>query len=1262
MIKTESIINKIYKNRKISFSNLEDFSNHLKNFVSKIGIKDKEEHIKYFLRDFLKKTFYQDNAINTKDDFDFVVHLGKTDKSKVGVIIETKKPNSKEMITKDNFNEKSMYQSLLYFLRERINNQNNDIKHIVITNFYEWFIFDAADFEKLFFENKQLQKEFNDWSNNKKTNKTTNLFYKEIAPFYIKKVENELGFVYFNIKNINTNISNNQKELIRLYKIFSPEFLLKKSYINDGNTLNKEFYYELLYIIGLEERNQNGKKIIVRSKKEDASLLENAITTIKIEDRYPEVEDIDKFGISKEEQIENIAMELVILWINRIIFLKLLEAQLVTYQNNNPDYKFLNTSTIRDYRELNKLFFAVLAEKHENRFDNLKEKFKKIPYLNSSLFEISKLERQSIRISNLTDRFKLPLFSNTVLINQTVKSLPILKYIFNFLDAYDFTSVGSGELQKEQKNLINSSVLGLIFEKINGYKEGSFFTPGYITMYISRESIREAVIQKFKDTSLSEFRNLSNFEDIKDKIEDRKHANKIINSLKICDPAVGSGHFLVSALNEIIAIKSELGILQYKNGYRIKNYKIEVFNDELIIIDNETEEIFDYNLSQKGNAIPEKQNLQEAIFHEKETIIENCIFGVDINTNSVNICRLRLWIELLKSSYYTKESNYTELETLPNIDINIKVGNSLIGQFALNGHPPLHGRANLRFATRKYKEQIIIYKSTNNKTVKQKAEKEINNIKKRFASNVNPTDEDYKELRSLKAELDELISRSQILMTKEDRKIWQNNLNTLPVEIEKLENKYQQKLKTLYSNAFEWRFEFPEVLDKNGNFKGFDVIIGNPPYIEHKQLHKYSNYFKKNYKIYSGTADISVYFFELALDLIKHNSIFSYITTNKFFRTEYGKNLRNLLSNNQLLQIVDFEQVSVFDKALVSSSIIIVKKKNTNNDFGYSKFEKEKIIEKYLFKEIKKRSIKFNPKDINSRAWRIISPDEEKIINKIENTGKQIKNIKTIQIRRGITTGYDKAFIINSRTYNKLIKKDENNEKIIKPLLKGKDIKKYYYKYDDLWLIYINWHFPLHKDKSISGASKKAEVNFQSNYKALYNYLKKHKNKLTKRNKTETGIRYEWYAMQRQAASYIDFFGKEKIIWALTSNKWGFCLDNEKYFLTSGAFFLISEEIPIKFILAVLNSKLMQFYFSAIGVMTAGGAYTLKKTTIERFTLPFVEEKEINDIIEKTNEIIRLKNIDINTDIKKIESQIDKLMFKNYGLTEKEINIVNDKT
>ncbi len=706
--------------------------------------------------------------------------------------------------------------------------------------------------------------------------------------------------------------------------------------------------------------------------------------------------------------------------------------------------------------------------------------------------------------------------------------------------------------------------------------------------------------------------------------------------------------------------------MEYKNGNRIKNYRAEVFNDELVFTDNETDEVFDYNLSLKGNAIKEKQDLQEAIFHEKETIIESCIFGVDINKNSVNICRLRLWIELLKNTYYTKESNYKDIETLPNIDINIKQGNSLIGKFALNGNggktKHAFSQQKMRLVTKKYKEQIIIYKSTSDKITKRKAEKEIFEIKQNFAKNVNPTDDDYKNLRNLRAKLLEVQSQNPVLMTKEDLINWKQNLNTLPIKIEELDIEYKKKLKTLYTHALEWRFEFPEVLDDDGNFEGFDLIIGNPPYIEHKQLRQFSKYFKKNYKIYSGTADISVYFFELALNLLKKEKIFSYITTNKFFKTEYGKNLRNLLIKNQLIQVVNFEQVPIFNQALVSSSIIIGKKKKPKKSFEYSKFEKEIIDEETLSDEIKIRNITFNSEDINSRAWKFISPEEENIVNKIETIGKQIKDHKTIQIRRGVTTGYDKAFIINTQTYNELIKKDKKNKEIIKPLLKGKDIKRYYNKYADLWLIYINWHFPLHKDNSISGASKKAENKFQCNYKILYKYFEKHKNELIKRNKTETGIRYEWYAMQRQAASYVNLFGKQKIIWALTSDKWGFSLDDEKYFLTSGGFFLVSEEIPVKFILAILNSKLMKFYFSAIGVMTAGGAYTLKKTTIERFTLPKIKKNELEQIIKKTDKIIELKNIDINSNTTKLESQIDKLVYKLYNLTNKEIKLIENET
>jgi type II restriction/modification system DNA methylase subunit YeeA len=182
-----------------------------------------------------------------------------------------------------------------------------------------------------------------------------------------------------------------------------------------------------------------------------------------------------------------------------------------------------------------------------------------------------------------------------------------------------------------------------------------------------KETIQKAVVQKFNEIKHWNCKDLA---DIYNKIEDRLEANSIINSLHICDPAVGSGHFLVSALNEILSVKSYLGILLDKQNKRLKDYTIVLENDEVIITD-EDGSIFSYN----PNNV-ESRRIQETLFNEKKRIIENCLFGVDINPNSVKICRLRLWIELLKSAFYTEESNFTQLETLPNIDINIKSGNS----------------------------------------------------------------------------------------------------------------------------------------------------------------------------------------------------------------------------------------------------------------------------------------------------------------------------------------------------------------------------------------------------------------------------------------------------------------------------------------------------------------------------------------------------------------------------------------------------------
>ena len=219
--------------------------------------------------------------------------------------------------------------------------------------------------------------------------------------------------------------------------------------------------------------------------------------------------------------------------------------------------------------DLQELFFEVLARPENDRSKDIKSKFGNIPYLNSSLFEVSQLERCALQISSLKHRLTLPLFPTTVLKNETGKRRSgddnTLFYLFDFLDSYDFASEGKVLVKDAPKTIINASVLGLIFEKINGYRDGSFYTPGYITMYMSREAIRRAVVEKFRaSTHLSGMKKLKDFDDLKDRLDAsdrdvRKQANEIVNSLRVCDPAVGSGHFLVSALNELMVVKYELG-------------------------------------------------------------------------------------------------------------------------------------------------------------------------------------------------------------------------------------------------------------------------------------------------------------------------------------------------------------------------------------------------------------------------------------------------------------------------------------------------------------------------------------------------------------------------------------------------------------------------------------------------------------------------------------------------------------------------------
>ncbi|MEX0994506.1 MAG: hypothetical protein WD599_03195, partial [Balneolaceae bacterium] len=303
-----------------------------------------------------------------------------------------------------------------------------------------------------------------------------------------------------------------------------------------------------------------------------------------------------RYGEDQEEQLFNVAMELVITWINRMLFLKLLEAQLFRYHRQDRKFRFLNPKVIDGFDELNKLFFQVLARREEDRSSDVNEKFGHIPYLNSSLFDAFTLEKYTFHISGLDDHFEIPVYNRSVLTKERGNSLNTLEYLFRFLDAYDFSTEGYEEIRDESKTLINASVLGLIFEKINGYKDGSFYTPGFITEYMARETLRKAVI----DTCNREYGwDCSDFTELYNHIHREKlslkEANHLINDLKICDPAVGSGHFLVSCLNELLAIKSELGILCDSDGKLLHGASITVENDELIIAWKD-DELFEYDV------------------------------------------------------------------------------------------------------------------------------------------------------------------------------------------------------------------------------------------------------------------------------------------------------------------------------------------------------------------------------------------------------------------------------------------------------------------------------------------------------------------------------------------------------------------------------------------------------------------------------------------------------------------------------------------
>ncbi|GAA9260872.1 hypothetical protein TH0141_05810 [Helicobacter pylori] len=1162
---------------------IENFEKEINSLLENAKGQDGEEFQKNEINSFLKNTYGY--KCNTYEKIDSAIYVDK----EVWVLIEVKALNNRNEFPKDRENplSKAFCQMVFYFLKEI--KSNNSLKHAIICNAHEFFLFDCKDFCALFQNDKKIKKLHENCASKEGTDPKTKRFYSDLEEYLKKDFEGELRYTHFNLN------SDDSKELI--YQVLSHEVLLKQKKTLDANTLNKDFYEELLYILGLEEQNEKGKILIKQSRTKNS--LSDALKK-----QYNNLDD---------EEV----MALLIAWNNRILFLRLLESLLISFDHFKEP--FLTIENFKeDFKDLNTLFFEVLAKKNNERSKEIKEDkiLGKIPYLNSSLFDKTPLESNGHEIKLLNNE-PLEIYPKSILKKdkdfQEKKDLPLLEYLFTFLHVYDFTTTPKDI--KDNKNtsesrLINPSVLGLVFEKLNGYKEGSFYTPSFITSYMCKESITTIVLDKFN--AIYEW-DCKNLEALRGKIDrnfsDQKAKDylQVLLALRICDPAVGSGHFLVSALNEMVRIAYELGLIAslYRHSLRLEN-------DEIIIQHTQTGEIFNYKKPHSEND-PHHQ-IQKELFELKKSIIENCLFGVDINPNSCEITKLRLWIELLKYSYYIFEEgkNTNALETLPNIDINIKCGNSLISRFSL--HDNLKKISNIKKKIQEYKDLVAQYKDPNplfplNKT---DLTNKIQDLKTTFSLELK----DPKTKAELEKAIEKHIKKYNDFAL--DDKSLLDGLNYFipslfgtpklsPKEEEEAFASYgriralRKKLDdTLsgreYQNAFEWRFEFPEVLDDEGDFLGFDCIIGNPPYMQVKKGLYSSIFYPFSEGKDIGKQNTYKVFIELGFNLTKQKGLISLITQSSIMCDCSAQFTRELLLKYcQIHYFVEFnKKQKLFSNVIQGVCILEFLKDRPSKEHAFKIAINNTQIQmnQIQYDQIKQDEIlKFFP----LYEIPLIKSGEMEIVRKIKTDKILLRDLLEKSLQGNINTIH--------------LKDIQNQKETNGRIYKGANCHRYF----------LDTQYLFAKDNQIT------QQIFEKNY---------YQNIIVTQNITGTSDAY------RIHANLIEVKNQEMLF--LDTCNLSYCKEREH----------------AKFLVGLLNSRLLDWLFRKTSTNNHVNLYELETLPIPQITKS--NKPTADKITALVDKILQAKEKDPKANTQKLEKEIDALVYQLYNLTDEEIKIIEE--
>ena len=803
--------------------------------------------------------------------------------------------------------------------------------------------------------------------------------------------------------------------------------------------------------------------------------------------------------------------------------------------------------------------------------DEVIKLFSEVPFLNGGLFEcLDKTKtidgvEQSYNYDGFSrndKKFADGRYRNRAVVPNILFFEPE-KGLISILSRYNFTIEENSP--EEQQVALDPELLGKVFENLLGAynpetketarnQSGSFYTPREIVNYM----VDESLISYLGNTAF--VRSLFSPEFVYDKTKeaDYKTIAEKLKSIKILDPACGSGAFPMGLLNRMIDILCHI-------------------------------------------------TPDENIYEMKLAIIENCIYGSDIQSIAAQITKLRFFISLICNCEKDATKPNFGIPTLPNLETKFVAANSLIAKKKQESH-------NL------FENQEI------EPTKKELTEIRHEHFSAKTAYRKSTLREKDKQLREKLAKLLE-----------------QDN-DFAPEDAKQLAawNPYDQNAVAEFFDP-AWMF---------GVNDGFDIVIGNPPYIqlqnnggELAQL-----YAPCNYKTYARTGDIYCLFYERGYQLLKPNGHLCYITSNKWMRAGYGEKTREFFAKNtNPILLIDFAGVKIFESATVDTNILLFAKAANEHKTlcaVTNKQNKDSVKNLSVFVQQSGSVCEFS----NSDSWVILSPIEQSIKRKIEAVGTPLKDWD-INIYRGVLTGYNEAFIISTEKRDEILANCQTEDErtrtaeLIRPILRGRDIKRYGYNWANLWLIYIPWHFPLQFDESITGASEKAEIAFQEQYPAVYQHMLKYKEPLSKRNKAETGIRYEWYAMQRWGAKYWEDFSKPKIMYPNMTKYIPFYFD-EKNFLQNDKSFMITGK-HIAYLTAFLNSSIFKFCFLDKFPELQGGTRELRKIFFDKIPVLKVSDKE--------NEIFKSLITDIQDDYKKEKAiLIDERLFELYGLSKEE--------